>query len=128
MGQTCLRNSQKIILILRIQYLHRNQSKVDTMESTNLIFDVNNSKKSLIATKHNLESIMIMDAISSISSMFVFGSWESFDVDSSSYAFEDVVYWQPMWLRRLWGSREDPFYGLTPSEIKQKYKFFLHFS
>ena len=58
---------------------------MDTMESTNLIFDVNNSIKSLIATKENLESIMIMDAISSMGSMFVFGSWESFDVDSSYY-------------------------------------------
>ena len=62
------------------------------MESIILIFNVNNSKKSLIATKENLESIMIMDAISSVGSMFVFGSWEIFDVDSSYYVFEDVVY------------------------------------
>ena len=65
---------------------------MDAKESTNLIFDVNNSKKSLIATKGNLESIMIMNAISSMESMFVFGLWETFDVDSSYYAFEDVVY------------------------------------
>ena len=78
---------------------------MDAMESTNLIFDVNNSKKSLKATKENLESIMIMDAISCMGSMFVFGSWENFDVDSSYYAFEGVVYRQQMRLQRLWRSR-----------------------
>ena len=70
---------------------------MDTMESTHFIFDVNNSKKSLTPTKENLKSI------------------------SSYCVFEDVVYRQQM--QR---SREDPFYGLTPLEMKQKYKFFLH--
>ena len=66
-----------------------------------------------------MESIMLMDAISSMGPMFVFGSWENFDVDSSYYAFEDVVYQQQMQLQRLWRSREHPFYGLTASEISK---------